>query len=252
MLPTVKVEASQMITVPVTVTTDTLITFAQFVVEYNANALRFDHAENGRDATGFTLLVQPNLPFPPAAPGTNKNVLAQISSAAQFLSGSGKVAVNLYFNVIGVAGDSSALIFDPATNHTVLSTRIGKDIFGSELRLVNGLVRITGTPTRVAEKNGLPSDFVLEQNYPNPFRDQTEIRYSVPSIYSQGVHVQLRIYNIQGQLVRTLVDELKMPGRYQVGWDGRGKDDIEATLSMCFIAITFQNFRMTKKIIILR
>lgn len=57
MLPMVKAEVSQVISVAVTVTTDSLLTFAQFVVEYNANVLCFDHAENGRDAVGFVLLV---------------------------------------------------------------------------------------------------------------------------------------------------------------------------------------------------
>lgn len=144
MLPMVKAEVSQVIAVSVTVTTDSLLTFAQFVVEYNANVLRFDHAENGGDAVGFALLVQPNLPFSPTALGTNANVLAQISSAAQNIFGSKRVAVNFYFKAIGAAGDSSVLVFDAATNHTVLSTRSGKDIFGSDLTFVNGVVRVTG------------------------------------------------------------------------------------------------------------
>jgi len=61
--------------------------------------------------------------------------------------------------------------------------------------------------------------FHLYPNYPNPFNPETTIRFDIP-IKSQ---VSLRIYNVLGQEVRTLVNEKKRPGTYSVTWNGRDK-----------------------------
>jgi hypothetical protein len=61
-----------------------------------------------------------------------------------------------------------------------------------------------------------PTEFSLEQNYPNPFNPSTKINYSVP-IYG---NVSLKIYDILGNEVITLVDELKQAGSFDVTFDG--------------------------------
>ena len=64
---------------------------------------------------------------------------------------------------------------------------------------------------------GVPRTYALEQNYPNPFNPETQFRFQVP----ETVPVLLAIYNLLGQQVRTLVDEVKSPGAYIARWDGR-------------------------------
>jgi len=67
-------------------------------------------------------------------------------------------------------------------------------------------------------------DFTLFQNYPNPFNPTTIIEYRVESLESGAeapVHTTLTIYNLLGQKVKTLVDEPKYPGTYQVAWGGK-------------------------------
>jgi parallel beta-helix repeat protein len=63
----------------------------------------------------------------------------------------------------------------------------------------------------------LPNGFQLYQNYPNPFNPQTTIRYDLPK---PGV-VRLSVYNVVGQMVRTLADGRRFSGTYSVIWDGR-------------------------------
>jgi len=63
----------------------------------------------------------------------------------------------------------------------------------------------------------VPVGFALEQNYPNPFNPQTTIRYQLP----KAAHVVLKIYNLSGQEVRTLVNARQPAGVNAVVWDGR-------------------------------
>jgi hypothetical protein len=68
----------------------------------------------------------------------------------------------------------------------------------------------------VRREDALPTSFALEQNYPNPFNPSTNIRYDIPS----GGSVSLRVYDLLGREVATLVNETQAPGRYTVRFDG--------------------------------
>jgi len=71
------------------------------------------------------------------------------------------------------------------------------------------LTDVTAPPTNVV------SEFELFQNYPNPFNPETTIRYQV----AKSTRVSLKVYNLVGQLVATLVNEKKNAGRYSVNWN---------------------------------
>jgi hypothetical protein len=64
-----------------------------------------------------------------------------------------------------------------------------------------------------------PEFFALSQNSPNPFNQETVIRYYLP----EDCHVKLHVYNILGQRIRTLVDEAQKANDYQVSWDGKNQ-----------------------------
>jgi len=91
----------------------------------------------------------------------------------------------------------------------------------------------TSTYTGVVESAKLEVDTLrikLFQNYPNPFNSLTAISYLLPeSVGPYRSAVSLRIYDLTGGLVRTLVDECQSPGFYTVRWDG--KDDLGRKLS---------------------
>ncbi len=78
--------------------------------------------------------------------------------------------------------------------------------------------------TGIAAQQGLPKTYELQQNYPNPFNPTTNIQFAVP----RESQVTLTIYNILGQKVRTLVDDNRAAGRFEIVWDG--KDDHGATV----------------------
>ncbi|MBI5471915.1 MAG: T9SS type A sorting domain-containing protein [Ignavibacteriae bacterium] len=72
---------------------------------------------------------------------------------------------------------------------------------------------------------GIPLMFALEQNYPNPFNPTTEIRYQIPEVRGQRSEVSrvtLKVFDILGREVATLVDEVRQPGTYNVQWNASG------------------------------
>jgi len=80
--------------------------------------------------------------------------------------------------------------------------------------------------TAVEEEADVPGVFSISKNFPNPFNPSTTINYDIADA---GGYVSLVIYNMTGQKVRTLVNEVKAPGYYSIMWDGA--DDLGATVS---------------------
>ncbi|MBI1802899.1 MAG: choice-of-anchor D domain-containing protein [Ignavibacteria bacterium] len=107
---------------------------------------------------------------------------------------------------------------------------------------------ITGVDDR--SKTGVPLTFSLNQNYPNPFNPTTMLRYDLP----WRSRVTLKIYNILGQLVATLVDEIQDAGFRSVGWDASqaGSGIYFYRLEATGVSDVSKRFGEVKKMILLR
>jgi type 1 fimbria pilin len=89
----------------------------------------------------------------------------------------------------------------------------------------DGTFRVSlGAVTAVEQgpMSSLPTAFHLFQNYPNPFNPSTLLPYQVGTT----AHVRLRIYNLLGQPIRTLVDQVQPAGLQVMEWDGRGDSGV--------------------------
>ena len=84
---------------------------------------------------------------------------------------------------------------------------------------------------------GTPSEYALFPNYPNPFNPSTDMRYQIADRRSP-VHTSLKIFNLLGQEVRTVVDEPQEPGSYTVTWDGRDEAGREVPSGIYFYRLT--------------
>jgi hypothetical protein len=103
---------------------------------------------------------------------------------------------------------------------------------------------ITGYVTGITQQNQLiPSQYALNQNYPNPFNPSTTISYSIPKA---GL-VSLKIFNVLGQEVRTLVNQSQNPGNFQVTFNANS-----LTSGIYFYSLTVDNFTQVKKMILLK
>jgi hypothetical protein len=100
------------------------------------------------------------------------------------------------------------------------------------------------------EHNSLPTKYTLYQNYPNPFNPETHIKYSVGT--DASVHVSLKVYNVAGQLVKTLVDEDKLPGEYNQTWNGKNENNENVASGVYFYKLKVSNYVETKKMVLLR
>ena len=86
-------------------------------------------------------------------------------------------------------------------------------------------------------------DFFLSPNYPNPFNPLTEIAYIIP----RGAHVTLKVYNVLGAEVDTLVDAHHEAGFYTVRWDAA-----HLASGVYFCTIQAGDFKATKKMVLLK
>jgi endonuclease I len=102
-------------------------------------------------------------------------------------------------------------------------------------------------PTSVNESNLTVADFDLYQNYPNPFNPSTKIQYQV----SSSSQVLLKVYDVLGNEVATLVDEYKPAGRYEVEF-GASSDIRNLASGIYFYKLKAGEFIQTKKMILLR
>ncbi|GBD91108.1 zinc carboxypeptidase [bacterium BMS3Abin04] len=104
------------------------------------------------------------------------------------------------------------------TNSDQVSIKVKANSTGSVVADAFRLVYVS--PILSVEENPVINSFQLFQNYPNPFNPTTTIKYSIPSVETQNLaSVQLKIYNILGEEVVTLVDQEQAPGIYKVTFD---------------------------------
>jgi hypothetical protein len=109
-------------------------------------------------------------------------------------------------------------------------------------------VDTSATDIEETSNNRLPLDFCLEQNYPNPFNPFTILNYKIP----EENYVTLRVYNLLGQEIRVLVDELKEPGYYTVSWDGTDSSGKEVASGLYFTQLRAGDFIATRRMSLIK
>lgn len=102
---------------------------------------------------------------------------------------------------------------------------------------------INSTLTAIGDETGLPQEYSLGQNYPNPFNPATMIRYDV----KETGHVSLKIYDMIGNEVATLVNETKQAGRYDVSFDASG-----LASGVYLYKMQAGSFTMTRKLVLMK
>jgi hypothetical protein len=98
------------------------------------------------------------------------------------------------------------------------------------------------------EVTALPQTFALEQNFPNPFNPNTQIRYRLPA----AGRIELGIFNVVGQQVRRLVEGTQVAGLHQVDWDGRDEAGHRVESGLYFYRLETDAAVQTRKMLLVK
>lgn len=172
--------------------------------------------------------------------GTNYNTLAEwqatgkdlnsVTELPNFINPDLHIFAGLsYLESHGTPIDGIELDFDGQPRHAT-NPDIGADEF-------NGIV------VGVEDEIPLPTKFALSQNYPNPFNPSTTFRYSIP----QTSKVAIKVYDILGKEIATLIDEEKSVGTYELKWNAQ-----KFSSGIYFYQLVAGEFIQTKKMLLIK
>jgi flagellar hook assembly protein FlgD len=136
-----------------------------------------------------------------------------------------------------------------ATDTMYLDTDIvlGNTYFYS-IQAVNAENRASDFSTEIAVTTTTPDQFNLSQNYPNPFKLQTQFNYYIP----ERIDVTLTVHDMLGRLVKTLLEQNQNAGRYTLTWDGTDESQNKVVAGMYFMKLRAKNFSQIRKLILER
>lgn len=140
--------------------------------------------------------------------------------------------------------------FEPGV-YTIIGDKFGfsmQQSFDVTLDYLSNLteqVAITLTPEGVTSNDDdiIIEDFELSQNFPNPFNPVTSIKFSIPEMN----FVSLKIYDVTGKEIKTLVNSVKPAGTYQISWNAENNPS-----GVYFYTLRAGNFSQTKKMLLLK
>ena len=128
-----------------------------------------------------------------------------------------------------------------------------------KLHVNDGTILKTGNAVDVQESKQtdsiLPEKYVLHQNYPNPFsafggNPTTNIQFEIPATGGLNQHVSLKIYNVSGQLVLTLLEDSFPAGVHEIQWNGKDEKGRLISSGLYLLNISIGNFTKTEKMIL--
>jgi photosystem II stability/assembly factor-like uncharacterized protein len=165
----------------------------------------------------------------------NEQLLAGTDDNGVYLSGDGGVT----WTSFGSGLPGSTRVWSLAVSSEGIFAGTDKGIWKLPLSEIN---------TNVESTNELPNGFSLKQNFPNPFNPRTKIKYSIPSVGTRrGVFVQLKVYDMLGREIITLVNEEKPSGNYEVNFNASNLPS-----GIYFYRLQAGSFVETKKMTLLK
>ncbi len=174
----------------------------------------------------------------PANGGTLMQSLSgkTIFSTSDFIAARGSKIITFDWKIPDNTPDNSRIyvVIDP--NNSFPEIHASNNVGWKVMNIQSGINGITNNINS-------PSSFVLSQNYPNPFNPTTTIEYTIP----QSRFVSLKVYDILGREVKTLVNQQELPGTYKIQFNGS-----ELASGVYFYRLEAGEFVSTKKFVLLK
>ncbi|NIA28497.1 MAG: T9SS type A sorting domain-containing protein, partial [Actinobacteria bacterium] len=230
-VPSVNAAYRDTVYLPITGNTIAGVADIDLVLSYDVKTLSFLGANTTDITNGFSLTKTEM---------TKNMEKLSLSSPTGIKANAGDV-VELLFAVKASSDANSYIRF----NHASLRDEVSID--RSISKLENGKIIITETGVKDRAKSE-PFSFHLFQNYPNPFNSSTTLKFQIP----MNAHVSLKIYDILGREVRTLVESYQEAGTHRIVWNGQDNQGIQVTSGVYFIQIKAGKFIQTRKILFVK
>ncbi|OGU67691.1 MAG: hypothetical protein A2X62_05675 [Stygiobacter sp. GWC2_38_9] len=132
---------------------------------------------------------------------------------------------------------------DAADNSKLALSSFDNELWGE-------IIKVVDNSSSAAEQNTFPVEFKLEQNYPNPFNPETTISYTIQSdVKGETINVTLKVYDVLGREIATLVNEFKNPGSYNSQFSIRNS---ELPSGVYFYQLRAGSFTETKKLVLMK
>ncbi len=151
------------------------------------------------------------------------------------------IEVAVYLRAINNLIYTDSSVYNPSSDISVwLKTENGLEEIGPGQKIITGV--------EDKDQGILPDSYELCQNYPNPFNPTTTISFQLPKMSD----VSLRIYNISGQLIRTLVSNKIPSGRHNIRWDGTSNVDRMVSSGVYIYKLESGRFTSTRKMVLIK
>lgn len=112
----------------------------------------------------------------------------------------------------------------------------------------NGIIGEVDTSAQIVIlKPKIIEEYILEQNYPNPFNSQTQIKFSI----CNSNNVKIEVYNIAGQLVKTIINKKMSKGFHTVNWDGKNEKDLKLSSGLYIYRMVVKNQSISRKLLLI-
>ena len=126
------------------------------------------------------------------------------------------------------------------------SNNVQQGSYIDDVHIYGRLLRETSVETKYISAN--PEKIDLSQNYPNPFNSTTKIQFGI----SVNSRVDISIYNIQGQKIRTLVDEIMKTGKHDINWNGSDNNGYIVSSGIYLYKMKMGNKNLMRKIMFIK
>lgn len=159
------------------------------------------------------------------------------------------------FTFLGASSKIAGIRANHSTGKVVFTTFGLETVAEDSLRtkIVDRTLDWLGTTVAIGNEEGslLIKTLQLAQNYPNPFNPETQIKFALPAD-ENGNLATLIIYNQLGQKVKTLVNENRPTGRYEVTWNGTNDNGVITSSGIYYYELKYGKHSAVKKMIYLR
>jgi hypothetical protein len=168
---------------------------------------------------------------------SNNSIVYAGSTNGLWRSANGGVNFSKYINVFPTTANVLNVLKDPGTGDTVYAVT------------PKGIFRVWGMLVDVQNYSAIvPDKFEITNVYPNPFNPTTKIHFNIPLLSGEKERViSLKIYDITGKEMQTLVNEILAPGSYEIMFDGNNLSS-----GVYFFRITAGDFVSTKKMLMIK